>query len=327
MMDPFSPLHIQVTSTGLYAPPKIETAEDLSPKVGETAEWIVSRTGVARRHVSDEPVEKMAAAAARSALGQSASPDLILYASTTPRQLIPDTSVFVELELGLEGVPCHTIHSTCLSFLIGLHTAGAFITAQAYRRILVVSAEIGTVARNFAELESAVLLGDGAAAVVVEPTPKGERSKLLGYVVTTLPRAAEFAEFRGGGTRRHPNSADTRPEDNLFHMNGTRLFRLGVLHVGPVLERLFKQTGLSPADIDLVVPHQPSKPGLEALGRWGFPKERVVDIIGEYGNCIAASMPMALATAHADGRIKRGARVLLVGTGAGMSFGASILEW
>ena len=81
------------------------------------------------------------------------------------------------------------------------------------------------------------------------------------------------------------------------------------------------------ADIDLVVPHQPSRPGIESLARWGFPPERVVNIVGEYGNCIAASMPMALASAHADGRLERGARVLLIGTGAGMSVGAAIVEW
>jgi 3-oxoacyl-[acyl-carrier-protein] synthase-3 len=327
LKEALASMNIQITSTGMYAPPRIETAEDLSSKVGKSAEWIVSRTGVSRRHVSDEPVERMAAAAARRALGSSLPPDLLIYAATTARQLIPDTSVFVARELGLEGISCFTVHATCLSFLVGLNTAAAFIAARAYRKILIVSAEMGSVARDFAEPESAVLLGDGAGAAVVQPTPTGEGSKLLGYVAAAFPHAASFAEFRGSGVRRHPNNADTRPDDNLFHMNGTRLFRLGVRHVGPVLDRLFEQTGLGPSDIDLVVPHQPSKPGIQALARWGFRPERVVDIVGEYGNCIAASMPMALATADADGRLRRGSRVLLIGTGAGVSIVAAILEW
>jgi 3-oxoacyl-[acyl-carrier-protein] synthase-3 len=326
-MASFAPLDIQVTATALYSPPRVETAEDLSSRVGKTAEWIVQQTGVARRHIAEEPVEQMAAEAARRALGSSGPPDLIIYASTTPRQLIPDTSVFVELELGLEGVPCHTVHATCLSFLVGLHTAAALITARAYRKVLVVSSEIGSVARDFTEPESSVLLGDGAAAAVVEPTPEGQGSKVLGYLMTTFPRAASLAEFRGFGVRKRPDGPDTRPDDYRFHMNGTRLFRLGIVQVAAVLERIFAQTGMAAGDIDLVVPHQPSKPGIEALSRWGFPAERVVNIVGEYGNCIAASMPMALATAHADGRLKRGARVLLLGTGAGMSIGAAILEW
>jgi len=327
MMASFVPLKIKVTSTALYGPSRVETAEDLATRVGKSAEWIVQQTGVARRHIADEPVEKMAAEAARRALGSTGPPDLIVLASTTPRQLIPDTSVFVALELGLDGVPCHTIHATCLSFLVGLHTASAFVATGAYRRVLVVSSEIGSVARDFAEPESAVLLGDGAAAAVVEPTPKGEHSKLLGYVMATFPRAASFAEFRGFGVRKKPYEVETGPEDYRFHMNGARLFRLGVVQVGPLLKRLFEQSGVAAGDIDLVVPHQPSKPTLEALSRWGFLPERVVNILAEYGNCIAASMPMALATAHADGRLRRGARVLLIGTGAGMSIGAAILEW
>ncbi len=326
-MDYLVPLNLQITSTSLYAPPRVETAEELSPKIGKSAEWIAERTGVVRRHIAEEPVERMAAEAARRALGSSAPPDLILYASTSPRQLIPDTSVFVELELGLDGVPCHTIHATCLSFLVGLQTAGAFIAARTYRKILVVSSEIGSIARDFTEPESAALLGDGAAAAVVEPTPEGEGSRLLGCIVMTFPRAASYAEFRGLGIRKPPHGEDTRPEDHLFHMNGPRLLRFATVQFGPMLERLFERTGLQAGDIDLVVSHQPSKPALEWLVRWGFPKERVVNIIGEYGNCIAASMPMALATAHADGRLARGARVLLLGTGAGVSIGGAVLEW
>jgi 3-oxoacyl-[acyl-carrier-protein] synthase III len=319
-------LAVRITSTGLYAPARVETAEDLAPKAGKSVEWILERTGVARRHVSDGPVEKMAAEAARQALGDS-KPDLILYASATPRQLVPDTSVFVQRELGLDGIACHSVHATCLSFLVALHTAAAFITVGAYRKVLIVSAEMGSLVRNFSEPESAVLPGDGAAAAVVEATPPGEGSSLLGYAIGMHTRAAEAAEVRGMGARLPPNGPDTRPEDNLFHMNGTLLFRLAMVHIGPLLDRLFAETGLGPKDIKLVVPHQPSKPGVESLERWGFPAERVVNIVGEYGNCIAASMPMALATAHAQGRLARGDRVLLIGTGAGMSIGAAILEW
>jgi 3-oxoacyl-[acyl-carrier-protein] synthase-3 len=326
-MEPFAPLHFQVTSTGLYAPPKVETAEDIADRAGKTAAWIVSTTGVARRHIAEEPVETMAAKAAQAALGSGPPPDLILNASTTPRQLIPDTSTFIQAELGLSGIASHTIHGTCLSFFLALHMAGNYIAGRSYRRILIVSSEVGSMARDFSEPESSVLLGDGAAAAVVEPTPDGGSSKLLGYVAATFPRFANLAELRGNGMLRPANSPATQFEDNLFHMNGTRLFRAAMLNIPPLIKRLFEQSGLGIADIDLVVPHQPSKPGVESLARWGFAPERVVDIVGEYGNCIAASMPMALATAQADGRLTRGMRVLLIGTGAGMSIGAAILEW
>jgi 3-oxoacyl-[acyl-carrier-protein] synthase-3 len=171
------------------------------------------------------------------------------------------------------------------------------------------------------------LLGDGAAAAIVEPTPAGQSSRVMGYLVRAFPKAATYAEFRGAGVFRHPNDEKTRREDNMFHMNGTRLFRLGVVQMAALLDNLFTMAGVRSEDIDLVVPHQPSRPALDALGRWGLPPEKIVDILGEYGNCIAASMPMALATAHAQGRLARGKRVLFVGTGAGMSVGGAVVEW
>jgi 3-oxoacyl-[acyl-carrier-protein] synthase-3 len=326
-MEPFRPLNFQVTGTGLYAPPKVETAEEVGARAGKSGDWVVESTGVRVRHVAEEPVERMAAAAAKHALGGGPPPDLVINASTTPRQLIPDTSVFVLAELGLSGIASFSLHGTCLSFLMALQTAGALLEAGAYRRVLVVSSEVGSIARDYAEPESAVLLGDGAAAAVVEPTPAGEGSKLLGFVAGTFPRYAGLAEYRGAGQRRPPSAPEMVPEDYLFHMNGPRLFRAAMVHIPPLIARLFEQTGLRPADIDLVVPHQPSRPGVESLARWGFAPSQWVDIVGDYGNCIAASMPMALATAHRDGRIARGDKLLLIGTGAGLSIGVAVVEW
>ena len=320
-------MRIKIISSGLYVPPLVETAEDLAPRIGRSADWIISRTGVARRHISEIPVEKMAANAAKEALQGVDAPDLILNASTTPRQLIPDTSVFIQRELGLDGIPSFTIHTTCLSFLSALHVASSFIQAGAYRRILVVSAEIGSVSRNFAEPESASLFGDGAAAVVIEPTPEGEDSALLAYRMTTWPKGAELTELRGAGTRFHPNDPATRPVDNLFHMNGPGVYRMARRRVAVVLRRVFEQAGIVASDLDLIVPHQASGGALEAAPRYGLPAEKLVNVVAEYGNCIAASMPMALAVALRQGRLERGQRVLLLGTGAGLSVAAAILRW
>lgn len=320
-------LPLKLDATGWYAPPAVETAEDLAPRIGRSAAWIAERTGVLRRHVADEPVEAMAAEAARRALAGGPPPDLLVNASATPRQLIPDTAVFVARELGLDGVPCHTVHATCLSFLVALHNAGALVASGAYRRILVVSSELGTQARNLAEPESAALLGDGAAAAVIVPTPPGEDSALLGWSMATWPEGAGLAELRGAGVRRHPNDPATTANDNLFAMAGPRLFKAALRRAGASLDAALAEAGLRADEIDLVVPHQASGPALRALGRFGFAPDRVVDIVGEYGNCIAASLPMALAIAHEDGRVRRGDRLLLVGTGAGLSVAAAVLRF
>lgn len=343
-------MRFHVVSTGMYAPANVETAEDLAPRLaGWSAEDIVRNTGVRRRHVAQgEPTEHLAAQAALQALTAARArrgdpellPDLILNASLTPVQLIPDSSVFHQEAMGLSGIPSFSVHATCLSFLVALHTSAALLTAGAYRRILVVSAEVGSVCRNLEEPESAALIGDGAASVVLEaagPSDAEAPSELLAWELKTWPDAADYTAIRGCGTRRHPLDPDTTRADYLFHMDGRSIFRFAYKRVNEMLDRLFAEASaasvagggppLGREDVDLVVPHQASGNGLRAVARLGFPEDRVVNIIEEYGNCIAASLPMALHSAAAEGRLKRGDLVLLMGTGAGLSVGGALLRW
>jgi 3-oxoacyl-[acyl-carrier-protein] synthase-3 len=320
-------LRVKIASTAIYVPPRVETAAQLAPRIGRGEEWIVTSTGVRERRISEEPVEVMAARAARAALDGGGPPDLIVNASTTARQLIPDTSVFIQDELGLEGIPSFSVHATCLSFLVALHNAAALVAAGAYRRVLVVSAECASLARNLDEPESAALLGDGAAAAVLEPTPQVESSALLSFMMTTWPKGAELTELRGLGQRCPPGDPRTRAEDNLFSMDGPTIYRMARRRVLSLVQDLLSANGLQPNDVDLVVPHQASGPGLELVPRMGFRAERVVNVIARYGNCVAASIPMALAHAAGEGRMRRGDLVLLLGTGAGLSVAGALLRW
>jgi 3-oxoacyl-[acyl-carrier-protein] synthase-3 len=327
MPNPQRNLRVKITSTAIYAPPRVETAAQLAPRIGRSEEWIITRTGVRERRISEEPVEVMAAHAARAALQSGPPPDLIVNASTTARQLIPDTSVFIQEQLGLEGIPSFSIHATCLSFLVALYNAAALVAAGAYRRVLVVSAECASVARNLAEPESAALLGDGAAAAVLEPTPQGESSELQSFIMTTWPTGAALTELRGCGQRCPPDDARTRAEDNLFSMDGPGVYRMARRRVIALVQEILSTNGLRPEDVDWVVPHQASGPALELGPRMGFRAERVVNIVARYGNCVAASIPMALAHAAAEGNLQRGNRVLLLGTGAGFSVAGALLRW
>jgi len=318
-------MQVRCVSTGFALPPRIETAAELAPRIGRSAEWIVQRTGVARRRIAECPVEVLAADAARAALGDGPPPDLLINASVTPRQLLPDTSAFVLRELGFSGIPGFSVHASCLSFVVGMHNAAALIQSGAYRRILVVSAERATAGRNVDEPESAALLGDGAAAAVFEPHEGG--SELEGWRMATFPAGVDFTSILGCGLYRHPNDAGTTPTDNLFHMNGLAVFKFAVRRAGVFVRRFLDDHGLTVDDIDLVVPHQASGPALEALSRFGFPADRVQNVIAETGNCVAASLPLALAMADADGRLTRGDRVLMLGTGAGLSVAGALWRW
>jgi 3-oxoacyl-[acyl-carrier-protein] synthase-3 len=323
-----STVRFRVDSVGHYVPPKVQTAAEVATLIGRSENWVLSRTGVVERRVSDEPMQMLAARAARAAIGDGPPPDLIINASLTPVQLIPDSSVFIQRELGYNGIPSFSIHATCLSFLVGLHTAGTFVHAGRYKRILVVSAEQGSVCRDFEQPESAALIGDGAAAAIVVPTPADGASELLAWGMTTWPEGADLAELRGCGIRRHPNNPETRPSDNLFHMHGPRIYKLTVRRLVALYESLLEEANLAPSDLALVVPHQASGPGLSAIARFGgLDPERVVNVVHEYGNCIAASIPLALSRAHAEGRLNRGDIILVLGMGAGLSVAGALLRW
>jgi 3-oxoacyl-[acyl-carrier-protein] synthase III len=321
-------LKIKIVSTGIYAPPKIQTAAELAPLIDRSEGWIISRTGVAERRIAEEPMDIIAAKAARQALAKGADPDCILNASTTPLQLIPDSSVFIQRQLGMKGIPSWSIHGTCLSFLIALSTAASMIAARMFKRILIVSAETGTPWRNLKEAESAALFGDGAAAVVVEPTPESDASAFLDWEMNTWPEGAELTELRGGGTRHPPDHPEkTKAEDNLFHMEGTRIYRIALGRVNDTLTALLKRNQVTAKEIDWIIPHQASGRALQAGSMFGFRQERIVNITAEYGNTIAASMPMALAIADQKGLLKRGDLVILGGTGAGLSVAFALIRW
>jgi 3-oxoacyl-[acyl-carrier-protein] synthase-3 len=319
---------IKIVGTGLYAPERVVTAHELAPSLGRSAEWILSRTGVARRHYADgEAQEDMGAAAARQALGDT-PPDLVLSASGSAVQALPDTATFIAGALGLEGVPAFSVHASCLSFVVGLQVAAGLLQTGPWRRVLLVSAEKGSPSLDPGSPESAALIGDGAAAAVLEPTPEGEASALLAFQMTTFPSGASFTEVAGGGTRHHPFDPSTTDAHQRFFMDGPKVYRMGRQRVAELLDGLWARLGHGPEAIDVIVPHQASGPALEALRRfYGLGADRVVDVISEYGNCIAASVPMALHVAAAEGRIRRGDRVLLIGTGAGLSVAGAVLIW
>ena len=321
-------MKVKITGVGLYLPPQIETAKDIAPKIGESVDWIINKSGVRERRISTIDVDKMGAIAGRQALGNGSKPDLIINASGVPKQTIPDTSTFLQRELGFEGIPSFSIHCTCLSFIAAFNTASSLINSGSYNRILIISSDRGTLGRNFDEPESASLLGDGAAAVVVEQSLKNESSELIYFDMKTFPSCANLTEVRGGGTNKHPQDPKTTLADNLFTMDGPAVYKIARKEVYRMMLKAMKNTGLKREDVDWVIPHQASGKAVDAyISTGGFSKEKVVSIISEFGNCVAASVPMAFATAVQDGRIKRGDLLLFIGTGAGLSAACALVKY
>jgi len=319
---------IKISGTGIYIPPRVETSEELVTRINKPVDWIHQKAGVFERRVSDIDVDKMGAIAGKEALKNGPPPDLIINASGVPKQTIPDTSTFFQKEMGFDGIPSFSIHCTCLSFIAALHTASSLIQSKSYKRILIISSDRGTVGRNFKEPESASLLGDGAAAVLVEPSDMKDHSQFLYHTMNTWPSGTGLTEVRGGGTRRHPLDPNTSKNDNLFSMNGPAVYKIARKEVYKMLLKTLKETGLKKESIDWVVPHQASKKAVEAYSTvGGFKKEKVLETVSRFGNCVAASVPMTLVMAIENDQIKRDDLVMLIGTGAGLSAACSIFRY
>jgi 3-oxoacyl-[acyl-carrier-protein] synthase-3 len=329
------PLPIKIAGLGKYLPARIVTSAELEQELEIPTGWVEKTTGVqTRRYVSGETASQMATAAARSALNmaglQPSDLDAIIGASASARQAIPCTAAFVQRELGAPdgGSACFDLNATCLSFVFALQTAAHLINAGVYKTVLIFSSEIASFSRNPKQWESAVLFGDGAAAAVVTAAAPGEASAIWHSHFVTYSSGADLTQFVGGGTLHHPNDPATTPEMNMFDMDGPAVFKKAARLVPPFLDEFSKATGWKNQDYDQVIPHQASGHGMKLLTtRFGFRPDRVFVHIQERGNCIAASIPLALTEAYEAGRIQRGDKVLLIGTGAGLSIGGLALTF
>ncbi|WP_386070628.1 3-oxoacyl-[acyl-carrier-protein] synthase III C-terminal domain-containing protein [Tahibacter sp. UC22_41] len=313
------------------------TSAALDARLGLPPGSVEKRSGVQVRGVETRrSAAELGAAAAREALAAAAldltDVDLLMAASATMDQAMPCNAALIHRELGAaaRGLPAFDVGASCLGFLVALDTATALIAAGRYRRVLIVAADIASCGLDWDHLEASAIFGDGAAAFVIDGGGSGAAPSagLLAAAFATYSEGAHFCEIRGGGSRYHPSRIH-EPFAPLarFRMDGQAVFRLAAHHLGDFIDALLARAGLERQAIDLVVPHQASRHGLDFLRRLlRFPAARLVDIFATHGNQVAASLPSALHAARADGRLQAGMNVLLIGTGAGVSFGGLVLR-
>lgn len=329
------PLPVKIAGLGCYLPERVITSAQLEAELNIPPGWIEQVTGVReRRYATHETSVEMAAAAARQALDMAgvslAQVDAFVGASTGPQQAIPCTAALLQRELGAPdgGSACFDINATCLSFVFALQSVAHLVAAGVYRHALVFSSEIASISRNLNERESAVLFGDSAAAALITRAEPGEASVVWHARFVTYSSGADLTRILGGGTLHHPNHPDTTHEMNTFHMDGPQVFKKATRLVGPFLDDFLQELGWQPGQVDLVVPHQASRHGVEwVVQRLGFHPERVFSNLAVRGNCVAVSIPLALAEAFQQGRLQRGMRVVMLGSGAGLTLGALALTF
>lgn len=329
-------LPVKIAGLGCYLPKRIVTSAELEQQLNISPGWIEQVTGVRERRyaTADDTSAGMAAAAARHALTmaglQPHDLDAIVGASTGPQQAIPCTAAFVQRELGAPdgGSACFDINATCLSFMFALQTVAHLVAAGAYRNVLIFSSEIASISRNVNEKESAVLFGDSAAAAVITRAAPTDPSAIWHTQFTTHSSGADLTRMLGGGTLHHPNNPRTTPEMNTFHMDGPSVFKKATRLVGPFLDNFLQEAGWQKSEVDLVVPHQASRHGVEWLThKLGFTEAQVFSNLATRGNCVSVSIPLGLVEAFQAGIAQRGQRMLFIGTGAGLTLGAMALTF
>ena len=322
-----------ILGCGSYLPAQILTNADLARKVDTTDDWIVQRTGIHERHIAapGEWTSHMAVHAAQAALAHAKvdaqSIDLIVLATSTPDNTFPASAVAVQAELGITHGAAFDLQAVCSGFVYALATADSLLKSGAFSRALVIGSETFSRILDWTDRGTCVLFGDGAGAVVLDSqtqpdmgTDMGEERGILTVRLRSDGRYKSKLYVDGG-----PSSTGTVGH---LRMEGREVFRHAVAMITDVVEDAFKATGYTAKDIDWFIPHQANRRIIDGSAhKLGIPPGKIVVTVDRHGNTSAASIPLALADAVADRRIKRGDLLLLEAMGGGFTWGAALLRW
>ena len=316
---------------GHHAPSAILSNEDLEKVLDTSDEWITTRTGMKRRHVSapQEATSDLAIAAARMALARAnlepGDMDCYVVATVTPDFPFPATACIVASKLGASDKAAFDIEIACSGFIYGLTVASSLIRAGVYKRIMLIGAETLTKIVNRNDRSTAVLFGDGAGAVILEAA---KNDSFLASELGSDGSRPEVLRVPAGGSRTPLTPALMDAGAQYIYMEGREVFKFAVTKMIEATDAALKKANLEKADVDWLIPHQANKRIIDSAAKYlQMPEEKVIVNIHEYGNTSAASIPIALSEAVQAGKIKDGDVIVFVGFGGGLSWGAVTWRW
>jgi 3-oxoacyl-[acyl-carrier-protein] synthase-3 len=318
-----------VVGCGSFLPAKVVTNRELDPRLGTSDEWIVERTGIRQRHLAGEGemTSDLATAAARAALARAeltaADVDLIVLATTTPDETFPATATRVQAMLGMSAGIAFDVQAVCAGFVYALAIADNFLRLGQARTALVIGAETFSRILDWTDRGTCVLFGDGAGALVLRAQPLSDAGQDRGILSTHLHSDGRLhdALYVDGGPSRNGQVGHVR-------MDGREVYRNAVVKLAEVADEALSANNMTSKDIDWLVPHQANRRIIDGMAkRMGLDPARVVVTVDHHANTSAASIPLALAEATGDGRIRPGHLVLLEGIGGGLSWGAGLVRW
>ncbi|MEU0390452.1 beta-ketoacyl-ACP synthase III [Streptomyces chartreusis] len=321
-----------VAGLGSWVPPTVVTNDDLARQLDTSDEWISSRTGIRRRHVIDPggSTGDLAVEAGRRALKSAGEEraDIVVVATSTPDRPCPATAPEVADRLGLGGVGAFDIAAVCTGFVYALGTAAGFVQAGFARSVLVIGADTFSTILNPADRTTRAIFGDGAGAVYLRAGAATEPGALTGLHLGSDGGQSDLIQVAAGGSRQRSTGRSPAAEATYFTMEGRPVFAEAVRHMAASVTTTAGAAGWAVEDIDKVVLHQANARILAAVAeRIDVPLERFPANIERVGNTVAASIPLALADASADGELLPGQRVVLGGFGGGLTWGSVALVW
>ena len=322
---------VSITGLGSHVPERIVTNDELAQLADTSDEWIRTRTGIRERRFAgdDEALSDIALPAARAALDaagiKARDVDLLIVATVTPDMMFPSTAAILADRLGASGAGAYDLSAGCTGFMYGLAQAYGLVASGLSRHALVIGADVLSKLMNFDDRTTCVLFGDGAGAAVVEPVGEGG---FLAFELGADGSGGPDLHLPAGGSRM-PTTAETVARgDHYVRMNGRQVFKFATRVLVSSATKVLKKCGLSVEDVDLYVPHQANVRIIDyAVAKLGIPEDRVVVNVDRYANTSSASIPLALAEALADGRVRGGDTVLMTGMGAGLTWGSTVLRW
>ncbi|HZC28818.1 MAG TPA: beta-ketoacyl-ACP synthase III [Gaiellaceae bacterium] len=318
---------ISITGLGVHVPERVLTNDELSTLVDTSDAWIMERTGIRERRIAapEEALTDIALPAARAALAQAQLEprdiDFLVCATVTPDMMFPTSSALMADALGAPDAAAYDLLAGCTGFMYALAQAQAMIAAGLAERAMVVGGDVLSEILDWSDRSTLVLFGDGAGAVVLE---KVDRGGFLGFELGADGGGGIHLSLPGSGSRR----ADAAAGNGYVQMNGREVFKFATRVLVSSARALLDECGVAVGDIDVYVPHQANvRIMTHAQQQLGVPRERMVVNVDRYGNTSSGSIPLALADAQTEGRLREGALVLMTGMGAGLTWGSGLLEW
>jgi 3-oxoacyl-[acyl-carrier-protein] synthase III len=319
-----------VTGCGAYLPAQILTNEQLAKKVDTSDDWIRQRTGIRQRHIAaeGEMTSDLGLAAAKEAMAQAgvgpSDIDLIVCATSTPDETFPATATRIQHRLGVTQGAAFDVQAVCSGFVYGLSVADNFLRVGQSKTALVIGAETFSRILDWEDRSTCVLFGDGAGAVVLQATN--------GTVGAANGRGVLSTHLYADGRHHDALYVDGGPSSTgsvgHLRMEGREVFRHAVVRMSEAIDAALESNGLTPGDIDWLVPHQANLRIIESMGRrLNLPSDRVVVTVDRHANTSAASIPLALTEAVGDGRIRSGDLIMMEAMGGGFTWGSALVRW